>query len=130
MDTIIIFPRGFVTSIACLKVGATPATSKDTSTPSGAISRTACTGSPLPELTACVAPNSFAFSNRSSDKSKTITLLAPDALAAMTVNNPMGPAPNTATESPNVTHASFTACTATAIGSTNAPSCKVKLSAK
>lgn len=64
IETIIMFPRGFVTSIACLNVGATPATSKDTSTPSATIARTACTGFSLPELIAWVAPNSFAFSNR------------------------------------------------------------------
>ena len=52
--------------------------------------------------------NAFFF-KRSSDKSKTKILLAPAALAAITVSKPIGPAPNTATVSPNNNSPSLTA---------------------
>ena len=74
--------------------------------------------------------NASRFSKRSSDKSKTKILLAPAAFAAITVNKPIGPAPNTATVSPNNNSPSLTACTATAVGSTSAPSRAVTLSGK
>ena len=74
----------------------------------------------MPEFTAYVAPTSFAFSSLLSDKSKTKISLAPAARAAITVNNPIGPAPNTATESLNFISDSLIACKATAVGSTSA----------
>ena len=66
--------------------------------------------------------DTFSFAKRSSDKSKTNILLAPAAFAATIVNKPIGPAPNTATVSPNNNSPSLTAWTATAVGSTRAPS--------
>lgn len=56
-----------------------------------------------------VAPIALALFNLSSDKSKTNILLAPAALAAITVNKPIGPAPKIATVSPNRTSPSLIA---------------------
>ena len=53
----------------------------------------------LPELIVPVAPKCIAFSNLPSKTSATYTS-APCALAAISANNPIGPAPTTSTLSP------------------------------
>lgn len=128
IDTMTTVPLGRVTCTDWDNVTPTPATSNVTSTPFSVCSLIKSTGFVLPELTTCVAPTSLALAKRSSDKSNTKILLAPAALAATIVNKPIGPAPNTATVSPNNNLPSLTAWTATAVGSTKAPSLSDTLS--
>src|SRR5699024_10791749 len=109
IETITTVPLALVTTIADLRVGATPATSNATSTPLSVYLLITSLGFDSAEFIVCVAPITLALFNLSSDKSKTNILLAPAALAATTVNKPIGPAPKIATVSPNRTSPSLIA---------------------
>jgi hypothetical protein len=66
------------------------------------------------------APTARAFSSRDGTTSATTKLCAPLSLYPMVAPRPIGPAPNTTTESPGFAPVRLTAWRATAIGSLSA----------
>src|SRR5699024_7573663 len=109
IDTITTIPLALVTSIADLSFVATPATSNATSTPLSVYLLIISLVFDLPQFIVLLVPTDLALLRRSSDKSKKNILLALAALAAIVVNNPIGPAPKIASVSPNRTSPSLIA---------------------
>lgn len=99
----------------------TPAASNATFTPEPShSSRTLAIMSSLVGSSTQWAPNCFAYSRRRDATSETMIFLAPLATSVWSTASPIGPPPRIRTESPFLKGLVFTACHATANGSTRA----------
>ena len=93
-----------------------PEASSTTSAPSPVAARIPATASSRFALIVCEAPRSRAFASRASSMSTAISSLKPEAAAAPIRNEPMPPAPITASDWPGVAPLRRSPCSATASG--------------
>mmetsp|Transcript_15166 Transcript_15166/g.43329 ORF Transcript_15166/g.43329 Transcript_15166/m.43329 type:complete len:207 (+) Transcript_15166:200-820(+) len=101
-----------------------PQHSKQTSNLSPAVLSMTASSSGSSARSGCSTPSSAAFRSFASTMSVMVTEAAPEALAHSAVSSPTGPAPLTKTRWPTPTFARVTACRATHMGSSRAPSSK------